>query len=197
MHIHFKKQALAAFAAAMAAMALPAAASTELVANGGFEEGSLASWSGSVLLNPFSGVDCPGAGAAAEGSCQAFLGTFGDSSSLSQTLATTAGQAYAVSFSFASDGSTPASFAVSFGGQTLYSVASPAAASAQAFVFTATAVDTSTSLVFDFSNDGGYYLLDAVSVTAVPEPGSAVLMSLGGLGALGLSAVRRRRQRSA
>ena len=40
---------------------------------------------------------------------------------------------------------------------------------------------TSTALVFDFRNDPGYFILDAVSVTAtpVPEPAPFALAALG------------------
>lgn len=188
MHLHISTRPLAAITAAAAlALALPATAATNLVSNGGFEDGSLAGWSGTVLDSPYSGVDCV-SGTAAAGTCQAFLGTFGSTDTLSQALATTTGQSYTVSFTFTSDGSAPASFAASFGGQMLY-FASGLAAGSQVLSFTTTALSSSSALSFSVNNDPGYYTLDAVSVTAVPEPATAALMSLG---ALGLAAWRRR-----
>lgn len=188
MQFHFATRPLVALASAAAlTLALPASAATNLVSNGGFEEGWLSDWSGTVLDNPFSGVECV-SGTAAAGACQAFLATYGSTDTLSQDLATSAGQRYIVSFTFTSDGSAPASFAASFGGQMLY-FASGLAAGTQVLSFTTTAVSSSSALTFSFNNDPGYYTLDAVSVTAVPEPATAALM---GLGMLGLAAWRRR-----
>ncbi|WP_077034098.1 PEP-CTERM sorting domain-containing protein [Pelomonas sp. KK5] len=190
MHI---KSSIAIAALAALGVALPASAA-ELVSNGGFEAGSLTGWSGSVLSNPYSGVYCAGAGSAPEGSCEAFLGTDGASDTLSQVLSTVAGQSYTISFAFQGDGSTPSSLSVSFGGQSVYEAISPASTALQTLSFTASAAGASTPLVFTFRNDPGYFIVDAVSVTAVPEPAS---MTLAALGLVGLAARRRWAARAA
>ena len=45
--------------------------------------------------------------------------------------------------------------------------------------FTMTATSSSTLLQFGFRDDNGFLNLDDVSVSAVPEPGSLVLLCLG------------------
>jgi hypothetical protein len=163
----------------------------DLVTNGGFEAGSLSGWSGSVLTNPYSGVACLGAGSVPEGSCEAFLGTSGNADTLSQVLSTVAGQSYTIRFSLLGDGSVPSDFSVSFGGQVLYSAAAGLLPTTpQVLSFVAAATGSATALTFGFQNDPGYFLLDAVSVTPVPEPASLPLMLLG----LGAVAVWRRRR---
>lgn len=169
---------------AVAALSLCGSAmAADLVTNGGFESGSLTGWSGSVLSNPYSGVVCLGAGTAVEGACEAFLGTNGNADSLTQVLSTVSGQSYAISFLLQGDASVPSDFSVSFGGQTLYSTTGLTSTAPQVLSFVAAATSPTTMLNFSFRNDPGYFLLDAVSVTAVPEPASLPLMLLGlGLG---------------
>lgn len=176
---------------AMAALSLCGSAmASDLVANGAFEAGSLAGWSGSVLTNPYSGVVCLGAGSVPEGSCEAFLGTSGSADTLTQALSTVAGQAYAISFLLQSDGSVPSDFSVRFGDQWLYTSATRLPPTTPTVLsFTAAATAETTSLTFSFRNDPGYFVLDAVSVTAVPEPSALPLMLLG----VGAIAVWRRR----
>lgn len=171
-------------AAAACVLTAPAMAAS-IVTNGGFETGDLTGWSGTLLASPYSGVICPGAGGAPENNCVLFAGTDGAAETLSQVLSTVVGQSYAVSFSFSSDGSSPSSFSAAFGNQGLYSVTSPALSAATTYTFTGTATGTSTALVFSFRNDPGYFMLDAVSVSAVPEPATAALAAAGLLGLLG------------
>ncbi|SEL52625.1 PEP-CTERM protein-sorting domain-containing protein [Roseateles sp. YR242] len=172
--------AMLAMLAAMS-LALPAKAQN-LVTNGGFETGDLTGWSGTVLANPYSGVYCPGAGGAPEGSCEAFLGTAGSSDTISQMISTVAGQLYTVSFSFQSDGSTPSSLLVSFGNQAAYSLLSPVSTDLHSYTFSGLATGASTELLFNFRNDPGYFIVDGISVSAVPEPASFALCLAGVLG---------------
>jgi hypothetical protein len=114
---------------------------------------------------------------------------------LSQTIATTPGQQYTISFWIAD--SNPNLFQATFGGQTLYN--GPAPASGGGFpatqyveeIFTVTATSGSSALTFSGQYTSGTgTVLDDVSVVAVPEPCAAALIAGPLLAAL---AVRSRR----
>ena len=174
------------------------ASAADLVTNGGFETGNFSGWTNGGNTG-FTGVESQGFSAgAASGTYFAFFGPVGSQGTLSQSLATVAGQTYTLSFDLAdSRVAANETFAVSYNGVTLDSFAggNPSAPGYDHYQFTFTGVDAGT-LQFDFRNDPDYYLLDNVSVTtsAVPEPASNLLM-LAGLGALGLAAARRRSAR--
>jgi hypothetical protein len=169
--------------------ALPERASAlgaDLVQNGGFETGDLGNWT-EVGNTGYGGVTC---GNAPEGSCEAFFGPVGSLGGIEQRIATTVGGEYAISFILNSDGGTPGAFKVDFGSQTLLSLANPPAEGNQTFSFDASATDADTVLQIQFQDDSGFMFLDAVQVSAVPEPAGFVLM---GAGLLGLAAGRKRK----
>jgi hypothetical protein len=169
--------------------ALPDRASavgTDLVQNGGFETGDLSNWT-EVGNTGYGNVTC---GSAPEGSCEAFFGPIGSLGGIEQSIATTAGGEYAISFILNSDGGTPGAFKVDFGSETLLSLTNPPAAGDQTFTFDAIATAADTVLQIQFQDDSGFMFLDSVQVSAVPEPTSIVLM---GVGLLGLAASRRRK----
>jgi MYXO-CTERM domain-containing protein len=167
-------------AVSAALVTLPAQGAANIVSNGGFETGDFTGWSGTATGDPFNGVYCPGAGAVAEGACAAFLGPLGADEVLQQVLGTQAGAQYLVSLALAASGDTPSDFAVKWGGQTLYSVSNPdTGGSFSTLTFLAQATGASTTLSFSFRDDANFMYLDAVSVTAVPEPPGLALMALG------------------
>ena len=202
-----------AVAAALSFLAMGAHAN--LVQNGGFEDigsATLQPWGGytygagfaSVLPGwnvNFGNVDIVPASfsflqSAASGSNFLDLNGF-TSGGISQTLATVAGQQYNLNFKYSGNGAAAALMLLNpvgptpLTGQTFLSAAggNPVAWLDGAFTFTA--LSNTTLLSFNSLNTGtGGLLLDSVSVTAVPEPGTYALM-LAGLGVVGWLARRR------
>ncbi len=192
-------------------MASPTWADINIVQNPGFETGSFADWTvntsagdawqidtaGEHGNSPFAGAyfvstGCVGA--------PCISGTASQQSSLSQTLPTTAGQTYDLTFEFMTGGnSTPNELKVLWGGSTALDLG-PAGTLGPVSTYTlysvdVTATSSSTTLTFLGRQDPGWDALDNVSVvstgTVTPEPGSyAVLMLV--LGSLILVARSRR-----
>lgn len=173
------------------AFASPAAAQ-QLVSNGGFEAGNFSGFTQSGNTG-FTGVSTA---YAASGTYGAYFGPIGSVGGITQTLNTTAGQNYLISFDLANFQASDANFyEVLFGGTSLFTATNSSVFGFTNFRTTATALGATTNLAFNFRNDPNYFGLDNVSVTAVsaavPEPATWAMM-LVGFGAMGV-AMRRQR----
>ena len=168
----------------------------QLVANCGFETGDFTSWTlagndvpgqagnlyGVEGTDPFDGI------APHSGNNQAyFADLISNATTLSQSISTTAGGEYAVSFYLAqdTDPSTEYSneFLASFGGDSLVSMSAMPIEGYTEYSFIVDATSSSSVLGLTFGNDLGEFLVDDVSVTAVPEPPAWTLMLVGLMGA--------------
>jgi hypothetical protein len=189
--------------AALLLVATGPAQAQELIVNGGFETGSFAPWVNGGDTS-FTGVtgDHPHTGNFA-----AHLGPLGPTEgTLTQTIATTAGQMYHESYWLRNDGGNPNSFRATINGVT---VAGTALTNAPGFEYTATgagmghvefdftATGASTVVGFAFVQNPAYYDLDDVSVmpSPIPEPASLTLFGLGLVPLAGYA--WRRRQKAA
>ena len=169
------------------------AMAANLVTNGGFETGNLTGWSlTGVTSGPaYNGIDYGvDAADAYSGNYGAFFGPPGGIMTLSQTLSTTPGTNYTISFWLAQDTDvTPGytnSLAVLLGSTTAYSATNIAAQDYTFYTVSGVASTASDLLRFSFRNDAGYFSLDDVSVIAstssTPEPATLFLIApvLGG-----------------
>ena len=162
-----------------------------LVANCGFETGDFTSWSLSGNDTPFEngnlygveGTDPLDGISPNSGSNQAYIGDLvANSTTLSQTLSTLAGDTYNISFYLAQDtapaGNYSNALTVSFDGNTLDSETGVPVEGYTQYSYQALASTNSTVFSLTLGNDLGEFLLDDV-VVGIPEPSTWVLLLSG------------------
>jgi hypothetical protein len=166
------------------------AQAANLVTNGSFEQGAggIASFSGwqTVMGDAATFVDSSGqtgthAGQASDGLWSAYFGSTAASggSSISQTLATSVGQTYLLTFDLANDNGAADAFRALLGANSVFSVTNLPVQNyvRKQVLFVASA--SQTLLTFSGYNDQGYVQLDNVAVNAVPEPSNAGFLVVG------------------
>jgi hypothetical protein len=177
-------------AGAVLLIASPAAAQN-LINNGDFESGSLSSFTQFGNMSS-SGVD---EAAAADGTFGAFFGPRGSVGGISQTIATSAGESFLISFDLSNDGGQGTFFEVLFGGTQLFTGTDTNPFDFTRFSTFAVAAGPSTTLSFAFRQDPAFFSLDNISVTAVsgavPETDTWAMM-LFGFGTVGAGMRRRK-----
>jgi hypothetical protein len=155
-------------------LASPDSASADFVINGGFETGDFTGWTLSGNTG-FTGVTTDSAHG---GRWAAFSGPDGSLGALTQYVPTTPWTTYTLTYFLRSEGRSPNEFRATFGDKTVDQTDLPAFGyTRETLAFTA--MDLSTLVRFDFRNDNGVFLLDDVSVSAVPEPAALVLSAVG------------------
>jgi len=166
---------LSAFLAAIAFALFVPCAQAAPFANGGFETGDFTGWT-QFGDTSFSGVDTF---AAQSGVYGAFFGPT-ETGGISQTFTTTSG-VYRVSFLLELDDSAqPNRFSWAWNGVTQTPVLNNVAGfSFAAFSGLVVATGASSTLSFSFLNPQSFWLLDNVTVAAVPEPETIVLLGAG------------------
>jgi endoglucanase len=194
-----KKLVAHAITIAAIALAAPAAmASPELVTNGDFSAGSTG-WTGTMTTSDFWGVG--GSNAMVTGcvgsSC---VSTLGAGSFFGQTISTTAGATYDLSFLVGENTGPTSEFTVFWDGLMVADVINPAnntvdfVTNPNMVIYTYSLVATGASTAFEIHGrqDPSGISFDNISVTQssgeVPEPGSMMLI---GAGLLGLVARRK------
>lgn len=165
------------------------------ITNPGFETGTFSGWTQSGNLG-FTGV---GSAPVHSGAFAAFLGPIGSLGFLSQTIATTPGATYDLSFFLRSDGLTANEFLVRWNGTSVFDQFNLPAFGYTGKTFSGlVATGATTTLAFGFRNDPGFLHLDDISVNAAsvpnPTPEPATLLLLGTT-AVGIGLVRRRQRR--
>lgn len=181
-------------------MAGTAKAGPNLVLNDSFQTGDFTDWS-LTGNTTFSSVVSGGP----DGHF-AQLGPAGSDGHLTQQIATTAGDTYAVSFVL---GTLPTvvidnDFSATFGGHTLLSLVNVPNQDFTSYSFTVTATGASTDLGFAFRNNISYSDLTGISVVDLsssiapaPEPSTLVSAGIAGLFGFGYAWRRRRAKRMA
>ncbi len=156
------------------ALVLPAAASSNLVFNGGFESGDFTGW---ILSgNPIPGV--VDTSSPHSGTYAAKLFAAGSPGYMEQILPTNPGTIYQLTYFVESDGGVPNLFSAQIAGTSLFDATNIPSQSYVEYLFSFRAASNSTDLKFGFRDDPGSLHLDDIAVTATPEPGSLYLLGL-------------------
>jgi hypothetical protein len=175
------------------------AGATNLVVNGGFENGDFSGWTATIAPDlPTPQSFFAWTGAAHSGSYGAFIGAYGpaDPDILTQAITTVANVKYNLSFWLQDDygaNGTGNPFEVSWNGGNLLTLSGVQPVGWVHYTFTGLVGTAGTSdITFKGREVPGGWFLDDVSVNAVPLPPSALLMGTGLLGLVGLGWRRRK-----
>jgi len=144
-----------------------------LVQNGGFETGNFTGWT-ETGATTYMSVVSGSSTYVHSGTYGAELGPAGALSYLSQTLPTSPGQAYLLSFWLSNPNAGSSrhteQFQASWNGTTITNITNPAAFGWTQFTFRVSATGASTVLQFGFRNDSYYFGFDDVSVIPIYPP---------------------------
>ena len=181
----------AALLALALSLLLVQAAAAELVVNGGFETGDFFGWTYTGNLG-VAGVDVD---APHSGTYEGYFGEVGSMGFLSQSIATTPGASYDVSFwlwSYGIPGDISNQFQAKWDDTVMFAqtdIPGDYPVNYTQYQFTMVASDTFTEIEFGLRNDPEWIYLDDISVNQVPIPGAVWLL---GSGLVGLAGLRRK-----
>lgn len=140
-----------------------------LIQNGGFESGALAPWSITGNTRGFS-VQGLSSGYTHTGSRGARIGPDSSLGYLSQSIPTSTGQTYQISFWLKNSGGEPTNeFTLLWNGRTVYEQRNLGAFDWTNLQFSVQATNSDSVLTFGFQNDPSYFGLDDISVLPVPS----------------------------
>jgi hypothetical protein len=159
-----------AFGSAQSSNAILTVTPPSLVQNGGFEAGSFTNWTQSGNVS-FTAVISGISSYVHSGNYGVKLGPSGSLGYLSQTLTTTQGQSYLLSFWLNNPWNSPVpnKFTASWNGSVIFAGTNFLTFSWTNLQFiVAAAAGGNSVLQFGFQNDPGYFGLDDISMTSVP-----------------------------
>jgi parallel beta-helix repeat protein len=157
------------------ALVVPLNIPVNLVANGNFATGDFTGWTlGGNYQSTASGAAqvLVAADGTAGSIYSAALGSMGANGTLSQTVATTPGQTYTLTFALQNETSGTNDFAVEWNGQTLLSLTNAAQSGYTVYTYTVTATGSTSTLQFSATNAASQWDLDNISLTAGSTSGS-------------------------
>ena len=160
--------------------ALAVSLEVPLVVNGSFTTGNFSGWTlggndGSTQWGPPIFIDTNAEGGS---TYAAGMGSIGADGTLSQTIATTAGQTYTLSFWLQNEASGTNDFKAIWNGQTLLSLTNAAQSGYTQYTYTVTATGSTTTLEFSAANGPSQWDLDNISLTASGTSPATTLTSI-------------------